>query len=193
MGSFLLRNSTQGSHSFPFHLPLHSPSLQLDLICEAKRFFKTQPNKEGGKDISEFGPDQTIHSGQIFAEMLGAACHPEFFDHGDVEVPRAFPVSLTSHPRTSSPTHPHLRFLHSFSLLYVLTITGIRDLYPIQLLPPLPLSFPCGLPLLPVHTRAPSLLSTNGVEMLRTREYDFADSEERAGWFDVFVALVQYY
>jgi hypothetical protein len=31
-------------------------------------------------------PSDPIHAGQIFAEMLGAACHPEFFDHADVEV-----------------------------------------------------------------------------------------------------------
>jgi hypothetical protein len=28
--------------------------------------------------------------------------------------------------------------------------------------------------------------------MHRTREYDFADSQERGNWFDAFVALVQY-
>ena len=31
-----------------------------------------------------------------------------------------------------------------------------------------------------------------GVTMLRTREYDFANPTERAGWFDIFVALVRY-
>ena len=28
--------------------------------------------------------------------------------------------------------------------------------------------------------------------MCRTREYDFANAEERVEWFDIFVALVQY-
>lgn len=31
--------------------------------------------------------DDSIHAGQVFAEMLGAVCHPEFFDHIDLEVP----------------------------------------------------------------------------------------------------------
>ena len=26
----------------------------------------------------------------------------------------------------------------------------------------------------------------------RTKAYDFADADERAAWFDVFVALIQY-
>lgn len=38
----------------------------------------------------------------------------------------------------------------------------------------------------------PSPSETGGVTLLRTREYDFADSSERAGWFDIFVALVRY-
>ena len=42
------------------------------------------------------------------------------------------------------------------------------------------------------HTGEPSATDIDGVEMFRTREYDFADSEERAQWFDVFVALVLY-
>ena len=29
--------------------------------------------------------DNCIHLGQIFAEMLGTVCHPEFFDHTDLE------------------------------------------------------------------------------------------------------------
>lgn len=29
--------------------------------------------------------DNSIHAGQIFAEMLGAVCHPEFFDYTDLE------------------------------------------------------------------------------------------------------------
>ena len=43
-------------------------------------------NKDGSENISEFGPDEPIHAGQILAEMLGAVCHPEFFIHSDVEV-----------------------------------------------------------------------------------------------------------
>ena len=55
-----------------------------EIALEAKRFFKTE-SKDGIEHISEIKQD-SIHSGQIFAEMLGAVNHPEFFDHSDVEV-----------------------------------------------------------------------------------------------------------
>lgn len=46
--------------------------------------------------ISELGPENFIHSGQVFAEMLGAACHPEFFNNIDVEVNTTFLSPYTS-------------------------------------------------------------------------------------------------
>jgi hypothetical protein len=46
--------------------------------------------KKKGKDEIEkqYSVDDghPIHAAQIFAEMLAAACHPEFFDHTDIEV-----------------------------------------------------------------------------------------------------------
>ena len=45
--------------------------------------------KDGGEEIIELLPEHSIHAGQIFAEMLGAVNHPEFFNHNDVEVSRA--------------------------------------------------------------------------------------------------------
>lgn len=55
-----------------------------EIALEAKRFFKTQIN-DGLECISEVTSD-SIHSGQIFAEMLGAVNHPEFFEYSDIEV-----------------------------------------------------------------------------------------------------------
>ena len=52
--------------------------------------------------ISELGPENSIHSVQIFAEMLGAACHPEFFNNSDVEVHTAS-LSPYSFPLISPP------------------------------------------------------------------------------------------
>ena len=51
----------------------------------AKRFLKSKRNKDGTETFSEIDSDDSIHSGQIFAEMLGAVCHPEFFDHTSLE------------------------------------------------------------------------------------------------------------
>jgi hypothetical protein len=56
-----------------------------EIALEAKRFFKTKRTKSGGERVSEV-KGKSIHAGQIFAEMLGAVCHPEFFDCTDVEV-----------------------------------------------------------------------------------------------------------
>ena len=63
-----------------------------EVALEAKRFFKSQ-SKDGVEHISEVTGD-SIHSGQIFAEMLGAVCHPEFFEHSDVEVSSLCPMFL---------------------------------------------------------------------------------------------------
>jgi hypothetical protein len=65
-----------------------------EIALEAKRFFKTKKLKDGSHDISEVTED-SIHAGQIFAEMLGAVCHPDFFIHADVEVPPPFETKLT--------------------------------------------------------------------------------------------------
>lgn len=64
-----------------------------EVALEAKRFFKSQ-TKNGVEHISEVTGD-SIHSGQIFAEMLGAVCHPEFFEFSDVEV-RPIPIPIRS-------------------------------------------------------------------------------------------------
>ena len=54
---------------------------------KSKRFCKTKRNKDGTETTLDIGnSEDSIYAGQIFAEMLGAACHPEFFDHTDVEV-----------------------------------------------------------------------------------------------------------
>lgn len=54
---------------------------------QAKRFFKTKREKDGSEKVFEVDdPDDSIHAGQVFAEMLGAVCHPEFFDYCDLEV-----------------------------------------------------------------------------------------------------------
>ena len=43
------------------------------------------------------------------------------------------------------------------------------------------------------HTGQPSPSAHDeGVDLCHTREYDFADPQQRAEWFDIFVALVQY-
>jgi hypothetical protein len=39
-----------------------------------------------GIDLTTKSPSKQIHAAQIFAEMLGAVCHPEFFDCTDMEV-----------------------------------------------------------------------------------------------------------
>lgn len=56
-----------------------------EIALEAKRFFKTKKTKKGGEQASEVRGN-SIHAAQIFAEMLGAVCHPEFFDCVDMEV-----------------------------------------------------------------------------------------------------------
>ena len=48
--------------------------------------------KAGKEEITEINdPDDSIYAGQIFAEMLGAVCHPEFFNYTDLEVLLLFP------------------------------------------------------------------------------------------------------
>jgi hypothetical protein len=42
-------------------------------------------NKDGTEEVSAID-DVYINAGQIFAEMLGAVCHPEFFNYSDLEV-----------------------------------------------------------------------------------------------------------
>jgi hypothetical protein len=64
-----------------------------EIALEAKRFFKTKRTKSGGERVSEV-KGKSIHAGQIFAEMLGAVCHPEFFDCTDVEVHTPFLLFL---------------------------------------------------------------------------------------------------
>jgi hypothetical protein len=45
-------------------------------------------DNEGRESTVELdNPGDPIHAGQIFAEMLGAVCHPEFFNHTEIEVP----------------------------------------------------------------------------------------------------------
>jgi hypothetical protein len=39
-------------------------------------------NKDGTDIVAQINdPDDSFHAGQIFTEMLGAVCHPEFFNH----------------------------------------------------------------------------------------------------------------
>jgi hypothetical protein len=53
----------------------------------SQTLLQSKNNKEdGSEDVSEVTAD-SIHAGQIFAEMLRSVCHLEFFDHADVEVP----------------------------------------------------------------------------------------------------------
>ena len=103
--------------------------------------------------ISEVTMNDSIHSGQIFAEMLGSVCHPEFFDHTDTE---AFVIYI--HHTTFQLYHCH------FPRGY------LSELY---------------------HHGQPTTES-KGVVLDRSRTYDFGKVDERGGWFDLFVALVQY-
>jgi hypothetical protein len=54
-------------------------------VLESKYILISQMNYVD-PELEIDNPSDPIHAGQIFAEMLGAACHPEFFDHADVEV-----------------------------------------------------------------------------------------------------------
>jgi hypothetical protein len=57
-------------------------------LLKAKRFYKIKRNKDGTENVTQIDDQEhSIHAGQVFAEMLGAVCHPEFFDHTDQEVP----------------------------------------------------------------------------------------------------------
>lgn len=104
--------------------------------------------------ISELGPENSIHSGQIFAEMLGAVCHPEFFNNTDVEVHL---TSSTPHlpfifPSPSVLTVPLFLSVCRFYLLHFVFISssrvlmaGIRNLRSTHVLPTLPLSLSAGI------------------------------------------------
>jgi hypothetical protein len=56
-------------------------------IAPTKRFYQTKCNKDGTEETIEIDdPDDSIHVCQVFTEMLGATCHPEFFEHADLKV-----------------------------------------------------------------------------------------------------------
>src|SRR5208282_3542023 len=76
---------------------------------------KQNQTKDGTQVITEIDdPNAPIHAGQVFAEMLGAVSHPEFFDHTDLEVRNLIPIQ-------------HLTI-------------GIRDIHPSYLIAVIPLS-----------------------------------------------------
>jgi hypothetical protein len=56
---------------------------------------KTNQNKDGTATVNAISdPNDTIHAGQVFAEMLGAVCQAEFFQHTDIEVYPTRPLTL---------------------------------------------------------------------------------------------------
>ena len=51
---------------------------------QAKRFFKQQKSKIEEEEITNL--EHPVFAGQIFAEMLGAVAHPEFYLYSQQEV-----------------------------------------------------------------------------------------------------------
>jgi len=51
---------------------------------QAKRFFKEQKSKIEEEEITNL--EHPVFAGQIFAEMLGAVAHPEFYLYSQQEV-----------------------------------------------------------------------------------------------------------
>jgi phosphotransferase system glucose/maltose/N-acetylglucosamine-specific IIC component len=56
---------------------------------QAKRFFKQQKSKIEEEEITNL--EHPVFAGQIFAEMLGAVAHPEFYLYSQQEVRSLLP------------------------------------------------------------------------------------------------------
>ena len=72
-----------------FALPLEVSHPRSQAYNQAKRFYREEKTKED--EITDL--NHPVFAGQIFAEMLGAICHPEFYEYTNQEVPASRPIN----------------------------------------------------------------------------------------------------